>query len=230
MKGRIPGKDSFVTPTETVLTAEVPSKREPRKKKSPSTKARDIKRRKRFRRLRKAKQASRPSDVPPASPVLQQNQQGESGTLHIHTLPEKTIQTEVVDQELPCGAGQDPKLPDSEPGHSISEPDHTSECDDVDSVGYNSETESDTSDFQMNNPELKQFAQTAHLDSDNNSASDNEQDLFCFCSNYSKRGAEADLKRCSACKLVKYCSRNCQIAHWPMHKLGCKSLQDLKSK
>ena len=141
----------------------------------------------------------------------------------------------MVDQELLCGAGQDPKLPDSEPGHSVSEPDHshTSECDDVDSVGCNSEMESDTSDFQMNSPELrvlKQFAQTAHLDSDDNSASDSEQDLFCFCSNYSKRGADAHLKRCSACKLIKYCSRNCQITHWPMHKLGCKSLQGLKSK
>ena len=234
MKGCIPGKGSFATPTETVLTAEVPSKREPRKKKSPSTKARDRERRKRFRRLRKAKQASRPGDVPPASPVLQQSQQGESGILHIHTLPEKTSQTEVVDQELPDGVGQDPKLPDPEPGHPVSEPDHTSECDDIDSVGCNSEMESDTSDFQMNSPELrvlKQFAQTAQLDSDDdNSTSDNEQDLFCFCSNCSKRGAETDLKRCSECKLVKYCSRNCQVAHWPMHKLGCKSLQGLKSK
>ncbi|KAL1744116.1 hypothetical protein HDZ31DRAFT_64397 [Schizophyllum fasciatum] len=27
---------------------------------------------------------------------------------------------------------------------------------------------------------------------------------------------------CSKCKLVKYCSRTCQAAHWPIHKKDCK--------
>ena len=31
-----------------------------------------------------------------------------------------------------------------------------------------------------------------------------------------------DLKACTACKLVKYCNRNCQIAHRPQHKTACK--------
>jgi len=30
------------------------------------------------------------------------------------------------------------------------------------------------------------------------------------------------LKSCTACKLVKYCSRDCQIAHRPQHKKACK--------
>ena len=30
------------------------------------------------------------------------------------------------------------------------------------------------------------------------------------------------LKTCTACKLVKYCSRDCQIAHRPQHKKACK--------
>jgi len=30
------------------------------------------------------------------------------------------------------------------------------------------------------------------------------------------------LKACAACKLVKYCSRDCQIAHRPQHKKQCK--------
>ena len=30
------------------------------------------------------------------------------------------------------------------------------------------------------------------------------------------------LKRCTACKLVRYCSRDCQIAHRPNHKKACK--------
>ena len=36
-------------------------------------------------------------------------------------------------------------------------------------------------------------------------------------------GKEGDgLKSCGACKLVKYCNRDCQIAHRPMHKKDCK--------
>ena len=31
-----------------------------------------------------------------------------------------------------------------------------------------------------------------------------------------------NLKACTACKLVKYCNRDCQIAHRPQHKKACK--------
>ena len=43
------------------------------------------------------------------------------------------------------------------------------------------------------------------------------------CANCGK-GKEScgDLKACTACKLVKYCNRNCQIAHRPQHKKACK--------
>jgi len=43
------------------------------------------------------------------------------------------------------------------------------------------------------------------------------------CANCGK-GEEAsiNLKSCAACKLVKYCSRDCQIAHRPQHKKECK--------
>jgi len=43
------------------------------------------------------------------------------------------------------------------------------------------------------------------------------------CANCGK-GEEAgnNLKSCTACKLVKYCSRECQIAHRPQHKKECK--------
>ena len=38
------------------------------------------------------------------------------------------------------------------------------------------------------------------------------------------RGEEStvDLKACTACKMVKYCNRDCQIAHRPQHKKACK--------
>eukprot|EP01080_Neovahlkampfia_damariscottae_P011815 gene11815-5146_t len=32
----------------------------------------------------------------------------------------------------------------------------------------------------------------------------------------------APLKNCSVCKKVKYCNRECQVAHWKQHKIYCK--------
>ena len=34
--------------------------------------------------------------------------------------------------------------------------------------------------------------------------------------------ADANLKVCNACKLVKYCCRDCQVAHRTAHKKACK--------
>ena len=43
------------------------------------------------------------------------------------------------------------------------------------------------------------------------------------CANCGKGEEEiSNLKTCTACKLVKYCSRECQIAHRPQHKKDCK--------
>ena len=49
------------------------------------------------------------------------------------------------------------------------------------------------------------------------------EDNITTCANCGK-GEEStgDLKACTACKLVKYCSRECQIAHRPLHKKACK--------
>ena len=43
------------------------------------------------------------------------------------------------------------------------------------------------------------------------------------CANCGKgEESSGDLKACTACKLVKYCNRNCQIVHRPQHKKACK--------
>ena len=43
------------------------------------------------------------------------------------------------------------------------------------------------------------------------------------CANCGKGGESSiKLKSCAACMLVKYCSRECQIAHRPQHKKECK--------
>ena len=49
-----------------------------------------------------------------------------------------------------------------------------------------------------------------------------ENDIL-ICANCGKgEECSGDLKSCAACKLVKYCSRDCQIAHRPQHKRACK--------
>src|SRR6056300_1433847 len=43
------------------------------------------------------------------------------------------------------------------------------------------------------------------------------------CANCGKgEESSGDLKSCTACKMVKYCNRECQIAHRPQHKRACK--------
>ena len=49
------------------------------------------------------------------------------------------------------------------------------------------------------------------------------QNGMSTCANCGKgKESSIDLKSCAACKLVKYCSRDCQIAHRPQHKKECK--------
>jgi len=60
-------------------------------------------------------------------------------------------------------------------------------------------------------------------DDDNNNKEHIPPDICANCANCGK-GEESSnsLKTCTACKLVKYCSRDCQVAHWPQHKKECK--------
>lgn len=57
-----------------------------------------------------------------------------------------------------------------------------------------------------------------------NTADDNTDDkediILSLCANCGQEGS--NLKSCAACKLVKYCSRDCQQAHRPQHKKECK--------
>jgi len=48
-------------------------------------------------------------------------------------------------------------------------------------------------------------------------------DVVSVCANCGKGEEESHkLKNCTACKMVKYCSRECQIAHRPQHKKECR--------
>ncbi|KAI0315470.1 hypothetical protein OF83DRAFT_352828 [Amylostereum chailletii] len=51
----------------------------------------------------------------------------------------------------------------------------------------------------------------------------NLQDDPRDCCNYcSKAAGKASLRKCSACKMVRYCSQECQRAAWKNHKASCK--------
>jgi len=43
-----------------------------------------------------------------------------------------------------------------------------------------------------------------------------------ICANCGKGEESVSLKACAACKMVKYCSRDCQKAHRPQHKRECR--------
>ncbi|ODN95670.1 hypothetical protein I350_08387 [Cryptococcus amylolentus CBS 6273] len=42
-------------------------------------------------------------------------------------------------------------------------------------------------------------------------------------------GAKVKLNRCSGCKTLHYCSRECQLTDWPSHKSECKALSRLRT-
>ena len=48
-----------------------------------------------------------------------------------------------------------------------------------------------------------------------------DTDIVLRCANCGK-GEGCELKTCTACKIVKYCNRDCQIAHRRQHKKECK--------
>ena len=55
------------------------------------------------------------------------------------------------------------------------------------------------------------------------SATDSTDMMLLSCANCGKGEEDSNnLKSCAACKLVKYCSRDCQVAHRPQHKKECK--------
>ena len=58
--------------------------------------------------------------------------------------------------------------------------------------------------------------------------------IIAICANCGKgeESVSGDLKACTACKMVKYCNRDCQIAHRTQHKKACRKraaeLRDVK--
>ena len=51
-----------------------------------------------------------------------------------------------------------------------------------------------------------------------------QQRLMDKCSNpnCANPSSEKELSECAACRSARYCSRDCQLAHWNEHKATCK--------
>ncbi|KAF4622914.1 hypothetical protein D9613_001508 [Agrocybe pediades] len=50
----------------------------------------------------------------------------------------------------------------------------------------------------------------------------------CNCKKDSTGTPDARLRRCARCKLVRYCSTECQVTDWPRHKQNCKHIKSVK--
>ena len=62
-----------------------------------------------------------------------------------------------------------------------------------------------------------------HLTNHKMSSSSSSSLPDSVCANCDKgEECSGDLKSCTACQMVKYCNRDCQIAHRPQHKKACK--------
>lgn len=48
--------------------------------------------------------------------------------------------------------------------------------------------------------------------------------LATICSSCLKACSRGDLKQCGSCKVIRYCSVQCQRLDWPLHKTECKFL------
>ena len=63
-------------------------------------------------------------------------------------------------------------------------------------------------------------------------ADNNDMPTLCANCGKGEESVSGDLKACTACKMIKYCNRDCQIAHRPQHKKACKKraaeLHDIK--
>lgn len=65
---------------------------------------------------------------------------------------------------------------------------------------------------------------STEIDSDDESDFSDSPECYNICANCT-RESETEFKKCSKCKLCRYCSRECQLADWPRHKFVCSLLQ-----
>ena len=96
-------------------------------------------------------------------------------------------------------------------------------------VRVHSETEVDLhssdSDSSSEADELRIFQEFSRTRLDSDDESEPEQHYCSYCREVREVSA---LKQ--ACKLRRYCFRQCQMSHWSAHKVACKAMQAAQSK
>ena len=58
------------------------------------------------------------------------------------------------------------------------------------------------------------------------------QDQACAnpdCNTGGVIGAGQPVRKCANCLIVKYCSRECQEAHWPIHRFSCHLPEEMST-
>ena len=48
--------------------------------------------------------------------------------------------------------------------------------------------------------------------------------MTSFCFNCEKAVERKQLSRCENCNICQYCSYDCALAHWPVHKVACEQM------
>ena len=111
---------------------------------------------------------------------------------------------------------------------SQSEPSHSKhQIDDLDSV---SKQGSETSELVKCRSSTAQYSDTSRAELENHLTNPKTSQSCKSCSIRESRGiGYTNLKWCTGCFSVKYCSTVCQKKHWSSHKVICAAIQDLES-
>jgi hypothetical protein len=71
--------------------------------------------------------------------------------------------------------------------------------------------------------ELARLQTLARLSNNNSNGDRNDPKVCNHCVKYEKLGG-AKLMKCQRCKVIYYCSKECQVANWKSHKKTCKAI------
>ena len=80
---------------------------------------------------------------------------------------------------------------------------------------------------EVNTPKLQPDLNKLCAEEAESEQSGSDIDSPSVCGNCSKERGQ--FPRCTGCKYVRYCSKNCQVEDWPWHKQLCQAIQTLPS-
>lgn len=176
-------------------------KRSKRKKKSPSTVARDRSRRKAFWKTIKSSKKSQSKNA-----------------------RQQETRTEAIQPELDLPSSVSEVVKDPTHRHLTSESDTDNSVpihEDLNELSAEVAEAEQSSELDSEELEFRKCLMNQSYEPD----SDDDSPSSC-----AKCMTEGDnLPRCTGCRYMRYCSKACQVADWPSHKQLCKAIQALPS-